>query len=737
MEQSPLTPSQLPSNNSSPVMPQKKKDWLKIGLIFTSIIILASAIVILLLLIEPRKNDLSAEDRVSSLAEELTKSGTTTTPQLKKITSSLGFSFSFDPTLLSVHGQVTNAEKTTDDKVVFEEFSNDELDEARPYSIITIQSKDSGSEYFSSRLTLNTNIRKNFWEKFKDDPDYPDSKQDLLVKYLTQDKQDDKTTVSDAEEVEINNNKFLVIRLIHDNSSYGVTSTSETTIYATVQNDRPYWLTIYNSNANPTLIAEFEKIIAAMSFDAVDDNLLGSTGLGSATLASNAELPKDTANVPEELDKDSIYPVVLRNQPSVVRILTVRCGIPVLVGESKKIELPSNCSAGVGSGSFISSDGNIATNGHVVTIDNSSFLTSSLTTFDTVKIVLDFMLDQGKITNLQYSAFISDLRSNNPSAIQAVAQLPLVIGEENIKVEKDDYSYGVQTSNEPVRINDNDSIAYSDTVLKATLIDKNFDAVASAKALRGEGEFNSSDVAILKVNGEFPTVKLANGSSAKEGDRLTAIGFPGFVDNNIKTSQWQTVPTITQGEALSVYNGRQYGGRVIQTSAQIAPGNSGGPAFNEIGEQIGLVTYGAINCSDKNCFGDGMVRDISDIHDLVLRNNISLEQGAITTDWEKGIEAYSVGNYRLALEQFDKVKRAYPANYLAPELSRIARANIGSSTDSTDRLNIKTLAVIVTSVILFASTIIAIVLMVVLLKRKKELSRVRLADDSYQNTPSI
>ena len=156
MEQSPLTPSQLPSNNSSPVMPQKKKDWLKIGLIFTSIIILASAIVILLLLIEPRKNDLSAEDRVSSLAEELTKSGTTTTPQLKKITSSLGFSFSFDPTLLSVHGQVTNAEKTTDDKVVFEEFSNDELDEARPYSIITIQSKDSGSEYFSSRLTLNT-----------------------------------------------------------------------------------------------------------------------------------------------------------------------------------------------------------------------------------------------------------------------------------------------------------------------------------------------------------------------------------------------------------------------------------------------------------------------------------------------------------------------------------------------------------------------------------------------------
>ncbi len=732
MEQPPIIPPQLPSNNGTPTAPQKQKNWIVISLISVGIVIIISITTIALLLISPRQNDASTEERLSSLTDELSKSGVTTTPQQKKITSSLGFSFTFDPTLLSISGQVTNAKETTADKIIYEEFQNDELDEKRPYSIINIRSKDNDSEFFSSRLTLSTNIRKSFWEKFKDKPGYLENKQVLLTEYLAQYNKDDRTVITDAKDVDINGTKFQVVRLIHDNSRYGVTSASETKIYSVVQNDRPYWATIYNSTANPTLTTEYEKIIATLSFEAVDDSLLGVNSKSSASLASTTDLPEDTANIPKELDKDSIFSVVLRNQPAVVRILTVRCGVPVLVGETKKVELPENCSAGVGSGSFISSDGNIATNGHVVTIDNLALLANSLTTLDTIKIVLDFLLDQGKITSLQHSSFIKDLQNNNPSARQAVAQLPLVIGEENIKIEKDNYAYGIQTSNEPIRLNDNNSIAYNNTVLKATLIDKNYDATTSAKALRGEGTFTSSDVAILKTKGYFPTIRLTAGSSAQLGDKMTVIGYPGFVDNNIKTDQWQTVPTITQGTVLTVYDGKEYGGRILQTSVQIAPGNSGGPAFNTKGEQIGIVTYGTMDCNDKKCFGNGSVRDISDIHDLVLRNNIDLRQeGTITTDWEKGINAYEEGNYRLALEQFDKVKRAYPANYLAPELSRIARANIGSSTDSTYNLDVKTLAVIITSVVLFASAIIAIVLTMILLKHKKEMSRVRLADDSY------
>ncbi len=88
---------------------------------------------------------------------------------------------------------------------------------------------------------------------------------------------------------------------------------------------------------------------------------------------------------------------------------------------------------------------------------------------------------------------------------------------------------------------------------------------------------DKSDVAILKVEGRFPAVELGDSSRISRGDRVTAIGYPAIVDDGVNTKKSKTVPTVTQGNVSG--SGSDAGGhKLFSMSAQIAAGNSGGPA---------------------------------------------------------------------------------------------------------------------------------------------------------------
>jgi len=74
-------------------------------------------------------------------------------------------------------------------------------------------------------------------------------------------------------------------------------------------------------------------------------------------------LPSNTSNVLQQLDKATLVNVIAKNQPAVVRILTVYCADITVTSGTASLKEKDSCSAGVGSGSIISSDGYIATNG--------------------------------------------------------------------------------------------------------------------------------------------------------------------------------------------------------------------------------------------------------------------------------------------------------------------------------------------------------------------------------------
>jgi serine protease Do len=111
------------------------------------------------------------------------------------------------------------------------------------------------------------------------------------------------------------------------------------------------------------------------------------------------------------------------------------------------------------------------------------------------------------------------------------------------------------------------------------------------------------DLAILKINGRsnLPTVKLGTTRSIQVGDRVYAIGTPLFEAN---------ANTFTMGIVSAL---RSSG--VIQHSAAISPGNSGGPLLNGNGEVIGVNT--AISTISGGNEGIAFAVNVDDIKTLL------------------------------------------------------------------------------------------------------------------------
>ncbi len=104
------------------------------------------------------------------------------------------------------------------------------------------------------------------------------------------------------------------------------------------------------------------------------------------------------------------------------------------------------------------------------------------------------------------------------------------------------------------------------------------------------------DVAILKVleKGNYPALKMADPSKLKVGDRVLVYGYPETVTNNEFLSKTTSLePTLTGG-IISALKITTLNWPVIQMDASINHGNSGGPVCNDEGEVIGMTTFGSL-----------------------------------------------------------------------------------------------------------------------------------------------
>lgn len=620
----------------------------------------------------------------------------------RSVVSKLGFTVYYDNALFSASAHEATA-KSNSDTYNANTYKDDELKVSRGYNLVEVGFKKSdpglsgksklANSVIRPYLSVHTSRKRDYFdrstmpEQYKDTSKYSDL--DLMasvkVKQFQENDPNDECKVSD---ITISGKKFKLV----DSTRKSRFSQTEQIIghrysYMTVQNGRPYWLemTVYSAVPENDK-AEIESLIASVSFQKPDESLLTRAddadsapaiklaAQSSSSSSSKGVDDKDITNIPYEIDDSSLINVVARNQIATVRVGAYRCADVRYTAENgAQLNLTGLCVRGIGSGSIVSSDGYIATNGHVTDIRTAGLFDNGIQD-SMVDGYLSFLVRAGYLTQSEANQLLARAESGDGEAASTLMSFIDRVPNSNITISNDQSSYIIQTSNDPIRWDANGWVA-----TKTNLMAKKIDSEVETNDRAFNRNSKKTDVAILKADGEFPAVELGDINSLHEGSQITALGFPWIVDKGLDTTNATTVPTATQGRVDGIES--DAGGHTLfSMSAKIASGNSGGPAFDDSGRQVGINTYGSggDNCEDSgsknNCFGSGLARDIKDLKAMARKNNIRLSSdGELTKLWKDGLEEFSHGQYSRAATYFEKLNSKYPNNYLVSRMLQISQ----------------------------------------------------------------
>ncbi|HXB96389.1 MAG TPA: S1C family serine protease [Puia sp.] len=167
------------------------------------------------------------------------------------------------------------------------------------------------------------------------------------------------------------------------------------------------------------------------------------------------------------------------------------------------------------------------------------------------------------------------------------------------------------------------------------------------------------DIAILKINAreEVPVLRLASADLPQVGEQLYVYGYPGPVTNNDFVSAASAIePTLTTGIVSAI---KQSVGDwpLIQMDANINHGSSGGPVCNGKGEVVGLTTFGSLENTGGLAAGLNFAVPVTILNEYIDSAGINPTPGAATLHFTHALECYSQHRYSAALQEFLRVQR--------------------------------------------------------------------------------
>ncbi|MFZ5955767.1 MAG: S1C family serine protease [Nanoarchaeota archaeon] len=95
------------------------------------------------------------------------------------------------------------------------------------------------------------------------------------------------------------------------------------------------------------------------------------------------------------------------------------------------------------------------------------------------------------------------------------------------------------------------------------------------------GYASDLDIALLKIEGDYPHLELGDSNEVKVGEKVIAIGNPLGLSFSVSEGIISAVDRVGDNK-LPAY---------IQTDAALNPGNSGGPLINKEGKVVGINNF--------------------------------------------------------------------------------------------------------------------------------------------------
>lgn len=306
--------------------------------------------------------------------------------------------------------------------------------------------------------------------------------------------------------------------------------------------------------------------------------------------------------------------VALIAKPSVVRVWGAYIATYEIAGEKVQEAI-----GGTGTGWFMTPDGYIATNAHVVSDIHDGDDAAKKTLYEMLIKELD-------------KAYASQIaRMSNAQIRQLLDAIKLV------DFEKRAY----------VVLPNGDKLAYE---------------------IKSYGKPGSGrDAAIIKVKTEnAPTLPVGDSSKTQVADQIVVIGYPGVADMKVLLDEKSLLQASVTDGAISSLKRATSGEQILQISAPITHGNSGGPALDMKGNVVGLATFG----NESEIQGFNFLVASSTLQDLIKDAKITPKQSDTNKAWEAGLEHYWANEYTAAIKSFEEVEALFPAHDEAPVLIR-------------------------------------------------------------------
>jgi serine protease Do len=185
---------------------------------------------------------------------------------------------------------------------------------------------------------------------------------------------------------------------------------------------------------------------------------------------------------------------------------------------------------------------------------------------------------------------------------------------------------------------------------------------------------SGQDLALLKLEAaDMPALPLGDSTQARTGDRLHIIGFPGVVLSHELLNSSAKMEASVTGGAISGFKQDRANQPVIQTDAPAAWGDSGGPAVNDAGEVVGVLTFVTLSADAQGTIVQGFNFVIPSAAVTKFLEGTPVPRGEpsrFNAAWYAGLRDHFAGNYRRARTELAE------ANRLLPELPDVRRLTL-------------------------------------------------------------
>jgi serine protease Do len=394
----------------------------------------------------------------------------------------------------------------------------------------------------------------------------------------------------------------------------------------------------------------------------LNDTSVASLGKAATVLIVNnisaqVTVPKFTFNVPAIVAMGTQVATPEISREELVQVLWTKVfQNPEAYLQASPGDSETKSAVAVGSGFFVTSDGVLVTNAHVVEADGDELKKEFAS--DGLKDKLPDIIKEGFGTlneeDRQYASEWLNNDANGKLALQGI--IAFLAPRTDVTDARADLGVA-------------DVSGQAGTLERPQLM--------HAHTLpRGVGSSKDEDVALLKVDGVgFHTIPLAVDEPQIE-ESVFAVGFPGDSTFSATFDQKERPEsTVTDGKVNAIKAMSNYAYSAIQMSATIHPGNSGGPVLDHFGRVVGISTFGLRDAEGHEISGTNFAIPISVAKRFLNQAGVTAAESDTTLHYRRALMMEQVNHFSKARAELESVLRDRPTDAIAlREMERVKRA---------------------------------------------------------------